>query len=178
MTTSWFRAKRRVLLTLLPFASAIRNEPCRRFTSSVYRDVLLGRCGRNPRIKTGVMIDAPEQVAVGDGFNIGEYSFISGNGGVTIGDNVIIGHHVSILTSEHNYADTDVPIQAQGLRLAPVTIGDDVWIGSGARILAGVTIGRGAIVAAGAVVTGDVPEHAIVAGVPARVVRSRKGPIA
>jgi len=73
----------------------------------------------------------------------------------------------------HNIGRTDVPIDAQGVTRQGIVIEDDCWLGGGATILAGVRVGRGAVVAAGAIVTRDVPPYAIVAGVPARVVRMR-----
>lgn len=86
-------------------------------------------------------------------------------GGIEIGSGVLIGHGVYIATLNHAFD----PSRRGDMTAARVKICDDVWIGSGARILPGVTIGKGAIVAMGAVVTKDVPARAIVAGVPARV---------
>jgi acetyltransferase-like isoleucine patch superfamily enzyme len=102
------------------------------------------------------------------------FCYIEATGGLTIGDDVSIAHSVSILTTNHNYADLDPPIRDQGVQERATTISDDVWIGCGSRILAGVTIGKGAVVAAGAVVTKDVEPYAVVGGVPARQIGSRK----
>jgi acetyltransferase-like isoleucine patch superfamily enzyme len=102
------------------------------------------------------------------------FCYIEATGGLTIGDDVSIAHSVSILTTNHNYADLDLPIRDQGVQERATTISDDVWIGCGSRILAGVTIGKGAVVAAGAVVTKDVEPYAVVGGVPARQIGSRK----
>jgi maltose O-acetyltransferase len=89
---------------------------------------------------------------------------------ITIGNGVVIGHHVVIVTDTHDYGD---PAMRGGPRRSlPVRIGDGVWIGARATILPGVTVGRGAVVAAGAVVTGDVASDAMVGGVPARLIRS------
>ena len=89
-------------------------------------------------------------------------------GGVTIGDGCLIGHHVTIVTQNHELD----PDRRGDLIPSPVTIGEGVWIGSNATILPGVTIGDHAVVGAASVVTKDVPARAIVAGSPARVVRS------
>ncbi len=102
---------------------------------------------------------------------IGEYSVLRGQGGIVIGDNVIIAPHVQIMAVDHVFDDPSRPILEQGLRAFGITIEDDAWIGAGAIILDGVRIGRGAVVGAGAVVTRDVAPHTVVAGVPARLVR-------
>jgi acetyltransferase-like isoleucine patch superfamily enzyme len=88
-------------------------------------------------------------------------------GGIYIGDNALIGHNVVLATLNHD----ENPTKRGNLKPAPIRIGDDVWIGSNATILAGVTIGDGAIVAAGAVVTRDVGKNTVVAGVPAKYMR-------
>jgi acetyltransferase-like isoleucine patch superfamily enzyme len=96
--------------------------------------------------------------------------YLDATGGLTIGNDVSIAHGVSILTTEHEYAVPGVATRDAAVREAAVAIGDDVWIGAGARILAGVRIGDHAVVGAGAVVTRDVPARQVVAGVPARAV--------
>ena len=96
---------------------------------------------------------------------------------VTIGDDLIIGPNVAIRSSNHRFSDTDRPTRQQGHVAATVSIGSDVWIGANAVILPGVAIGGHAIVAAGAVVSHDVPEYAIVAGIPARVMRDRRADV-
>ena len=104
---------------------------------------------------------------------MGAASFLGGQGGIVIGTDVIMGPGVRIFSENHRTDAMDRPIRAQGVTRATVRIDDDCWIGAGATILAGVTIGTGSVVAAGAVVTHDVPPWSVVAGVPARVVRSR-----
>lgn len=89
-------------------------------------------------------------------------------GGITIGDRTLIGHQVVLATLNHGL----LPERRNEFSPAPIVIGSDVWIGSHATILPGVTIGDGAIVAAGAVVTKDVPPRTVVAGVPARVIKT------
>lgn len=112
-------------------------------------------------------------VRIGRRSAVGVDCFIHGGGGVTIGDNVLLGPAVRIFSENHVFADPDVPIIEQGEVPSAVVIGDDVWIGASATILAGAHIGDGCVVAAGAVVRGEIPAYSIVAGVPARVVGRR-----
>lgn len=102
---------------------------------------------------------------------IGEYSVIRGQGGVTLGDRVYTSPMTQILAVNHVFDDPDRPFVEQGITAEGIVIEDDVWLGANAVITDGVHIGKGAVVAAGAVVTDDVPPHAVVAGIPARVVR-------
>lgn len=93
---------------------------------------------------------------------------------VTIGDNVMMGPDCHIFTAFHEYSRTDIPMRCQRYSgRKPVIIGNDVWIGIRTIIMPGVRIGNGVIIGAGAVVTKDVPDYAIVGGVPARVLRFR-----
>lgn len=85
----------------------------------------------------------------------------------------MISDAVSIRDTNHGFIDNSIPMISQPITTSPVVIEDDVWIGHGAVILSGVTIGAGSIIGAGSVVTKDVPENAIVAGVPARLIRFR-----
>lgn len=86
----------------------------------------------------------------------------------------MMGPEVTILTHTHRIDRTDIPMGQQGSMVCEVVIGDDVWIGMRSIILPGVRIGSGAVIGAGAVVTKDVPNYAVVGGVPARVIRYRK----
>ena len=113
------------------------------------------------------------RMVIRDGTWIGQMCFFHSAGGLFIGANVGIGPCVKILTSSHRLDQRDRPILDSDIQLAPVRIEDGADIGIGAILLSGVTVGEGAQVAAGAVVTGDVPPYAVVAGVPARTLRSR-----
>jgi acetyltransferase-like isoleucine patch superfamily enzyme len=113
------------------------------------------------------------ELVVGRGAWIGQAAFLHAAGGIRIGTGVGIGPHVCILTSVHADAGRDQPIMAGALEFAPVLLEDGCDIGIGAVILPGVTIGKGAQVGAGAVVTADVPAYAVVAGNPARLLRTR-----
>jgi acetyltransferase-like isoleucine patch superfamily enzyme len=109
---------------------------------------------------------------IGNGCVIGRGSHIVAHQRVDIGDDVFTGPYVYITDQNHGYADPDVPIGRQWPANAPVSIGAGSWLGAGAIVLPGSCIGRHVVVGAGSVVRGQVPDHCVVAGVPARIVRS------
>ena len=132
--------------------------------------LMLKSWGKYVNIEQGAIFSA--KVSLGDYSGIGVNARI--NGACTIGHHVMMGSDVVILTRNHAFTRTDIPMLEQGFEdERPVAIGDDVWIGDRVIILPGVTIGSGSILAAGAVVTRDVPEYAIVGGVPARILKMR-----
>lgn len=112
-------------------------------------------------------------ITIGRNCTINAYCLLQGNGGIYIGNNVLIASHSSLFSSNHNFENVSKPIRLQGESKLGIRISDDVWIGSGARILDGVKIGTGAVIAAGAVVTKDIPDYAVVAGVPAKIIKLR-----
>lgn len=154
------------------------------------------RLGQNVVFEAGVLVFHPENIEIGDGVYIGHYTILKGYyknrmvigdgtwigqqcflhsaGGLVIGHNVGIGPGVKIITSYHTLDEMDKPILHSAIVFAPVTIGDDSDIGVGAVILPGVHVGRRVQVGAGAVVTSDVADYAIVAGVPAKVIRMQR----
>ena len=105
--------------------------------------------------------------------NVGAY--LSGEGGLDIGEDVLIGPHAKLLSAGHAIDEGDVVIARNRITRARIVVEDGAWIGAGAIVLEGVTIGRGAVVAAGALVRQDVPAGMVAAGMPARLVRSRRG---
>ncbi len=113
------------------------------------------------------------KIQMGDYCSVNPFSILYGHGGLTIGSGVRIAAHVVIIPGNHGIARIDEPIMEHDIEFSPVTIHDNVWIGAGAKILGGVTISSGAVIGAGAVVTRDVPGNAVVAGVPAKVLRIR-----
>ncbi len=134
---------------------------------------MLGKCGKNVNVERRAFFSSGQQITIGDRSGLGENCRIGGS--VAIGNDVMMGLNVTIWTQNHNFSNTDIPMNQQGFKPEqPVTIHDDVWIGSHVIILAGVTIGRGAILAAGAIVTKNVPEYAIVGGNPAKIIKFRK----
>jgi acetyltransferase-like isoleucine patch superfamily enzyme len=122
---------------------------------------------------TGVMSNLGEGLVIGNNVGIAQGCFIQVRGKVVIGNNVILAPGVSIFSENHLFDDPNIFINEQGVSRKGVIIDDGVWIGSGATILDGVRIGANSVIAAGAVVTKDVPKNTVVAGIPAKVIKSR-----
>lgn len=119
--------------------------------------------------------NAVGDVVIGDYTRIGIHNTIIGP--VYIGNHVNLAQGITVTALNHNFDDKTKRIDEQGITTKPVTIGDDVWIGANAVILPGVTIGKHCVVAAGAVVTKDVPDNTIVGGVPAKEIKKSKNGI-
>lgn len=127
--------------------------------------------GRQSVIESYCCINnAVGDVVIGDHTRIGIHNTIIGP--VCIGNHVNLAQGITVTALNHNFEDTTKRIDEQGISTKPVIIGDDVWIGANAVILPGVTIGRHCVVAAGAVVTKDVPDHSVVGGVPAKILKT------
>lgn len=143
---------------------------CRSLRRSLCKRVFSG-CGKDANIEKGAVFGN------GDGIYIGERSGIGVNcsirGPLVIGDDVMMGPDVVILTHTHVTSRIDIPMGQQGGEIRPVTVGNDVWIGMRSIIMPGVKIGNGVIIGAGAVVTKDIPDYAVVGGVPAKIIRFR-----
>ncbi len=132
------------------------------------------KLGKNIIIDKRVLIRNPENLTIGDNVVISHGSVISAGGGIKIGNDVLIGYYAKVISANHNIPDKNEIIRLSGHIYKKITINNDVWIGTSSIILPGVIIGKGAVVAAGAVVTKDVPSYVYVGGVPARVIKSRK----
>lgn len=133
--------------------------------------MMLAKCGNNVNIYPGGGFSS--KVELGNNSDLGLRCRI--NGKVIIGDDVIMAPDVAIYTVNHNTERIDVPIKYQGItEERPVIIGDGTWICSRVIILPGVKIGKGVVVGAGAVITKDIPDFAVVAGNPAKIVRIRE----
>ncbi|MDR3608521.1 MAG: acyltransferase [Oligoflexia bacterium] len=113
------------------------------------------------------------KLRVGNTFSANSGSYINAVGGITLGDFVLIGTNVTIVSGIHPIEGPLPPVFARPVETKPVTIEDDVWIGSGAVILAGSHLRRGTVVGANSVVSGETEEYSVVAGSPARKIRSR-----
>jgi maltose O-acetyltransferase len=135
-------------------------------------EIIFLKCGKGIVVRKGAFFGTGAEIEIGDNSQIGDHAYLSRD--VKIGHNVLMGQNVRILTTSHVFEDPTVTIFSQGYReRRPVHIGDDVWIGACSIILPGVTIGSGAVIGAGSVVTHDVAPLALVAGNPARFVRQR-----
>ncbi len=142
-----------------------------------------GRAGGGIKIGDGVHIrrgttlytgDGPKgSIAIGNGTMINYNCSLLGDGGITLGNNVLVSPGVVITSFQHGFSDLSKPIVEQAPKLAPVVIEDDVYIGSNAVLCPGVRIGRGAVVGAGAIVTRDIEGASVAFGVPAQVQKKR-----
>lgn len=119
----------------------------------------------------GVDLGQDSIVRIGGSCSIGRGSHIVGHQSIDIGDHVFTGPYVYITDQNHVYDDPEIPIGRQWPRNNPVVIGSGSWLGTGSIILPGTRIGRQCVVAGGAVVRGEFPDHSVIAGVPAKVVR-------
>ena len=135
------------------------TPPYRKFSLGDYSVVESFSCINN----------AVGDVLIGDHTRIGLHNTIIGP--VKIGDNVNLAQGITVTALNHNFNDPSKRIDEQGVSTSAVNIGNDIWIGANAVILPGVSIGNHSVVAAGAVVTKDVPAHTLVAGVPAKVIK-------
>jgi acetyltransferase-like isoleucine patch superfamily enzyme len=135
------------------------------------------RLGGGGNLHGGVLFEteAAGAIVIGDDFTLNRGAVLAAHAEITIGDHALIGEYVSIRDCDHAFGDPTRPMRQQGFTAAAIHIGNDVWIGRGAAILKGVTIGDGAVIAANAVVTKDIPAMEIWAGVPARFLRRRSG---
>ena len=139
-----------------------------RMDTPPYRKFSLGR--RSVVESYACINNAVGDVVIGDHTRIGLHCTVIGP--VTIGSHVNLAQGITVTALNHNFEDAGLRIDEQGVSTKAVTIGDDVWIGTNAVILPGVNVGSHCVIAAGAVVTKDVPDHSLVAGVPAKVVKS------
>lgn len=113
------------------------------------------------------------RIIIGQYCSINPYALLYGQGGLNIGNYVRIASHVVIVPSNHIYDNIELPIVKQGSTQLGINIEDDVWIGTGARILDGVTIGKGCVIGAGSVVTKSTEPYGVYVGIPARKIKSR-----
>lgn len=169
----WIRAEARGFLLRFVCAFPLGTGD---WIRSLFLPRFLGGMGKRTIIKDGFRVTNPERVQIGSDCTFAIRVFITGGGGVTIGNFVGIGPDAKIWSVNHRYEDPDTPWLKQDYERASVTIEDDVWLGANCFIMPGCTIGKGAIVSAGTVLMKSVPPYALVAGNPGRVVGWRKKP--
>jgi maltose O-acetyltransferase len=127
--------------------------------------------GYNVRIWEGVQIDKPSMLVIGNNVSINRGGCLNANGGILIGNDVLIGPNVILYSQNHRYDLVGIKYNKQGYELKKTTIGNNVWIAANVVVLPGVTIGDNSIVAAGSVVTKDIPKNTLVGGVPAKKIK-------
>lgn len=154
----------------LPHYQLGYSWPISTYFKRICAKLILEECGK--KVDIGRHISFSRQVSLGDKSSIGDNAYIVGE--VHIGNNVMMAPNCALIATNHVYRDVSVPMNEQGSVYDPITIGNDVWIGYGVIITAGVNIGDGAIIAAGSVVTKDVDNYTIVGGIPAKTLKSRK----
>lgn len=158
------------ILQYLPASDNRYLSFIKRLRSSIGR-LVFDNCGTN------ICIEKKANFGLGSGISIGNNSGIGINakirGPLVIGDNVMMGPDVIILTSNHRIDSVFVPMNEQGSVIDKVIIGNDVWIGARVIILPGCKVGNGVVIGAGAVVTKDIPDYCVVGGIPAKVIKKR-----
>ncbi len=140
---------------------------------ALYWSLFIKKMGKGVEIFKGCKILSPSKVEIGNYTFINTNCILSGHGNLRIGDFVMIGQNSYLGTGNHSYTDPLTPMRLQTLTTGPINISDDVWLGANVVVLPNVTIGRGAIVGANAVVTKDVAPYSIVGGVPAKFIKYR-----
>jgi acetyltransferase-like isoleucine patch superfamily enzyme len=152
----------------LQLAFCVARLPSRRARQAIYRRMGM-RLARTARVHRGLEVRNARSIEIGEGSVIGFDSILDGRRGITIGRHVNLSSEAAIWTLQHDHRDPDFASDG-----GPVVVGDHAWLSFRSVVLPGVTIGEGAVVAAGAVVTRDVPPYAIVGGIPARIIGRRE----
>lgn len=169
---SWLRYSRRIVGSFPDYYMyRVSITPSHHIRNFVYKYVCGLNMGEKAVIYYGAEIRQPSNIWIGKGSIIGDNSILDGRNGIRIGENVVFASNVRIWTEQHDHRDPWFRCETQ--KHGSVIIDDRAWIGSHTVILHSVHIGEGAVVAAGAVVTHDVPPYTIVAGIPAKKVGER-----
>ncbi|EKQ82537.1 transferase hexapeptide repeat protein [Leptospira kirschneri serovar Grippotyphosa str. Moskva] len=156
----------------------------------------LKKIGDNVHFHHGVEIDCFENISIGENCGVGAFAFFSAFGGeirignevflnrnvhinasiggiIDIGDRCLIGPNVVFRTANHNFDSIELPIQKQGHKIDNIILETDVWVASNVVLVGGIRIGKGSVIAAGSVVTKDIPSYSVVGGVPAKIIKKR-----
>lgn len=139
----------------------------------IFLKSLAKKVGKNVSIFPGVYFENIEKLTIGDNVSIHQMCYIDAEGGIEIGNNVSIAHRTTILSSNHNYADINIPIKYQGMILKNTIIENNIWIGCNSVILAGVHIEDGCVIGAGTIVSKNIEKNSIAVGCPAKIIKKR-----
>lgn len=153
---------------------SLPRYPCFNFLKKSLLCLMGAKIGKRVIIYPGVWITPGRNLIIEDDVDISKDVIINSSGGVFIGQRTLIGYRTQILSTNHSIPPIGIPFPISGNEHKKIFINKDSWIGANCIITAGITIGEGAVVAAGSVVTKDVPPNAIVGGVPARLIRYRE----
>lgn len=143
-------------------------------TGSLLRRSLVKNKGSKLMIWEGVTLEYASNLTVGHNVSINRGSFLNCAGGISIGDNVLIGPSVIIYSQNHLYKDRNTLVCQQGYKRKAVVIGNDVWLAADVKVMPGVNISNGCVIAAGAILTKSTEEFGIYAGIPATKIGERK----
>ncbi len=135
--------------------------------------IIIG-CGVHLDRGVDIKVHKDGETKIGDRTYIGPYTCLSGYGKIHIGQDCLIASHTGIYAHNYNFTDPTQKIKDQGFTYQGIIIEDDCWLGSGVKVMDGVTIGQGSIIGAGAVVTKNIPPYSIAVGVPAKVISQRQ----
>lgn len=135
--------------------------------------VFLNKCGKKFILNREVIFEVPQNMTLGDNVGINARCWISAGGIIEIGDNVLIGPNVTIVTANHIFTDDNTPINKQGHTKNKVLIRDNTWIGANVTILPGVEIGSNTVIGAGSIVTKSLQPNSVYAGNPAKRIGGR-----
>lgn len=159
--------------TILALLMALPRYPLLNALKAAFLRMCGARVGKRVVFYPGVWITPAKGLSLADDVDLALDVLLTCGGGVQIGARTLVGYRTQILSANHRIPPGKDRIFGSGHEKSPVVIGEDVWIGANVIVLPGVSIGDGSVIAAGSVVTKNVPEYSIVAGVPARVVRNR-----
>ena len=164
-TEEWHRLQQKIsLLSVTTTDCAIR---------SYFYWKSLKKCDSSIYVLPHTIMSYPYNISVGRTVFMNRGVYITARGSVSIGDNCMIGAYTVINSGSHKFDDINTPIRDQGHKIAPITIEEDVWIGTHVVVNPGVIIGKGAVIGAGAVVTKSIPAYAVAVGCPAKVIYFR-----
>jgi maltose O-acetyltransferase len=133
----------------------------------------LKQCGKNFKVCDNVVIKYPSEISVGNNICFNQNSYIVGKGGLAIGDNVMTGAGVKMVTTSHSM-DIENDMMYQAIVAKPITIENNVWIGFDVVIMSGITIGTGSVIGASSVVTKNIPAYSVAVGIPSKIIKKRK----